>query len=588
MNKIEYQVWFNHTLTARRFRVKGAPPFVISAYESLNDEVVSLTRGIDEAIYLTQAGIGDDTPIFDVKLKDFPETPGSKFTRCPTNPDTIFEALGPVFLFGPAMIIFLVVINTVVAEKENRLKDAVEMVGLLPSVFWISHFLNYFVVCLIHAIIISALGKAFGFGFFVNTDYSVLFSIFFLLALASVSFGLFISSLTRNVKIGIGIAVFFVILGFIYCVMGGFVAYLWYQVSGGTDFRPGWPVLMFLPFFNYTKIIQDIFTITNRKVAFDKGDCYITNGDSFTYSMLNDYIRSDGSAFAPTDVTVVPVPGQSLGFLTMNVFFWFFLALYFDQIFPNENGYSLHPLYFLFPSFWGFEDPEFMKPKQTQSGLPASAAPLPNEDSAVTSERQLATDMSQGDYGLRIVGLNKRYDMGLNLIISWVYKIFGLDDYFLSEKPDVKCAINELSLVVNKGDLLALLGSNGAGKTSTMKILYGASTPTRGDAFVFGLSIRTHMNEIRKMLGVCPQFDLLFADLSAKEHVELFCGIKGVPQLEAQSVAEKRLKHMKLWDVRDQRAGSYSGGMKRRLSVVLSTLGDPKCVFLDEPTTGME
>lgn len=81
---------------------------------------------------------------------------------------------------------------------------------------------------------------------------------------------------------------------------------------------------------------------------------------------------------------------------------------------------------------------------------------------------------------------------------------------------------------------------------------------------------------------------MLYSDLTAKEHVELFCGIKGIPNAEAQAVMEKRLKHMQLWNVRFQRAGSYSGGMKRRLSVVLATLGDPQTVFLDEPTTGMD
>jgi ABC-type multidrug transport system ATPase subunit len=113
-----------------------------------------------------------------------------------------------------------------------------------------------------------------------------------------------------------------------------------------------------------------------------------------------------------------------------------------------------------------------------------------------------------------------------------------------------------------------------------MKIMYGMSPPTAGDAYVFGMSIRTQMSEIRKKLGVCPQFDILFPDMSAREHVELFSGIKGIPDDEMVKVMEERLKQMKLWKVRDQAAGQYSGGMKRRLSVILSTLGDPECVFL--------
>ncbi|KAI3658068.1 hypothetical protein MP638_006804, partial [Amoeboaphelidium occidentale] len=152
LNKIEYQVWHNYSNTQRVFGVKGAPPFVVTGVEPFNDEVVSLTRGLDEAIYMNEAGISNNDPIFDYSLKDFPETPGSAFTRCPSNPDQIFEALAPVFMLGPGLIIFLIVINSVVAEKENRMKDAMEMIGLLPSVFWTSHLVNYTLVALVNAL----------------------------------------------------------------------------------------------------------------------------------------------------------------------------------------------------------------------------------------------------------------------------------------------------------------------------------------------------------------------------------------------------------------------------------------------------
>jgi ABC-type multidrug transport system fused ATPase/permease subunit len=258
--------------------------------------------------------------------------------------------------------------------------------------------------------------------------------------------------------------------------------------------------MLIFPFFSYTKFVMDAFTYTSKKTTISRGDCLLTDGEPFNMSVLYSNIKGGGGS-GSSDVSAVPVPGQSLLLLLMNVVLWFFLTLYFDQIFPNENGYCLHPLYFLFPSYWGYKDPEWMTQKNTQKPLPAKSLPPPNEDSFVVNERKLATEGGSKDYGLRIVGLNKCYDMGFSLVISWLCRLFGLDDSFLSEKPDVKCAIHELSLTVNKGDLLALLGSNGAGKTSTMKILYGASTPTSGDAYIFGRNIRTDMNEIRKNLG---------------------------------------------------------------------------------------
>lgn len=121
-----------------------------------------------------------------------------------------------------------------------------------------------------------------------------------------------------------------------------------------------------------------------------------------------------------------------------------------------------------------------------------------------------------------------------------------------------------------------------------MKILYGISPATSGNAWIFGCSVRQNMSAIRNFLGVCQQFDVLFQDMTAIEHMELFCSLKGIPSAESTGAMEGRLKQVKLWNVRNALISTYSGGMKRRLSVILSTLGDPKCVFLDEPTTGMD
>lgn len=135
---------------------------------------------------------------------------------------------------------------------------------------------------------------------------------------------------------------------------------------------------------------------------------------------------------------------------------------------------------------------------------------------------------------------------------------------------------------------LALLGQNGAGKSTTMNILSGLTPASSGDANIYGYSISSQIHIIRKFMGICPQHDILFVDLTAREHIELYAGIKGIPRKDLPRLIESRLKAVRLWKVADQRAGTYSGGMKRRLSVAISTIGDPKVVFMDEPTTGMD
>ncbi|CAL9048517.1 unnamed protein product, partial [Musa banksii] len=133
--------------------------------------------------------------------------------------------------------------------------------------------------------------------------------------------------------------------------------------------------------------------------------------------------------------------------------------------------------------------------------------------------------------------------------------------------------------------LFCLLGPNGAGKTTLINCLTGITPVTGGDAFFYGYSVRSSvgMSKIRRMIGVCPQFDILWDELSALEHLHLFASIKGLPPSRIKSVAEKSLADVKLIAAARVRSGSYSGGMKRRLSVAIALIGDPKLVFLDEP-----
>lgn len=135
---------------------------------------------------------------------------------------------------------------------------------------------------------------------------------------------------------------------------------------------------------------------------------------------------------------------------------------------------------------------------------------------------------------------------------------------------------------------LALLGQNGAGKSTTMNILSGLTPSTSGDALLYGKSVAHDMDAIRADMGICPQHDILFNDLTAEEHIELYAGLKGVPDAEMRQLTEERLEAVRLWNVKNQRAGTYSGGMKRRLSMVISTIGEPRIIFMDEPTTGMD
>ena len=136
-----------------------------------------------------------------------------------------------------------------------------------------------------------------------------------------------------------------------------------------------------------------------------------------------------------------------------------------------------------------------------------------------------------------------------------------------------KVAVKNVCFTLEEGTLLALLGQNGAGKSTLMNILCGLNPPTHGDALIYGMDIYSRMNSINEIMGVCPQHDILYEDLTAFEHIELYAGLKGIPRENWPNLIEDRLKSVRLWEVRHARSGTYSGGMKRRLSLIISTIG---------------
>jgi len=135
---------------------------------------------------------------------------------------------------------------------------------------------------------------------------------------------------------------------------------------------------------------------------------------------------------------------------------------------------------------------------------------------------------------------------------------------------------------------LGFLGANGAGKTTTMSMLTGEHWPTGGSATIMGHSIMNQF-ECRKHIGYCPQFDAIFENLTAREHLNFYCSVKGMSDhKERQAAIASLIANMGLQKYADIPAGDYSGGNKRKLSTAIALVGDPPVVILDEPSSGMD
>ena len=148
-------------------------------------------------------------------------------------------------------------------------------------------------------------------------------------------------------------------------------------------------------------------------------------------------------------------------------------------------------------------------------------------------------------------------------------------------------AVNNLNYGIDEGQCFVLLGHNGAGKTTTVHMITGNSNITDGDVYIFGKSVKYQMDELRAVLGVCPQHDILWDQLTGQEHLELFARLKGVPEEKVQKEVRARLEDVLLESAANLESRGYSGGMLRRLSLAIALLGDPKLVLLDECTCGI-
>ena len=149
-------------------------------------------------------------------------------------------------------------------------------------------------------------------------------------------------------------------------------------------------------------------------------------------------------------------------------------------------------------------------------------------------------------------------------------------------------AVDDLSLQVHQGELLSLLGVNGAGKTTTIKMLSCLTTPTSGDAFLLGHSIVSDTAAVKSIIAVSPQETAVAPSLTVAENLELMCGVHGFSKEKRLAKTEELIQLLSLQSVLKRKAGKLSGGWQRRLSIAMALISEPKILFLDEPTLGLD
>ncbi|KAH7859151.1 hypothetical protein Vadar_032243 [Vaccinium darrowii] len=491
--------------------------------------------------------IGDPNFSWVVNLKEFAHPAVASFSAVAT--------VGPTFFLAIAMFGFVFQISSLITEKELKLRQAMTMMGLYDTAYWFSWLMWEGMITLISSLLTVLFGMMFQFDFFLHNSFGVVFLFFFLfqLNMIGVAFMLsaFISKSSSSTTVGFSIFIISFLTQII--TLFGFP----YSTNFSRTYRAIWSV--FPP-----NLLAEGLTLLSgaTETPQDPGISWSRRGKC-----------------APNDTECVITINDIYIWLISTFLVWFVLAIYFDNVIPNSSGVRKSVLYFLNPGYWtgkgGNKVAEGGICSCTRS-IPPPEDVTPDDEDVYEEENTMKQAASEGvvdaNIAVQIRGLVKTYPSKTKIGCC------------KCDKTSHYHALKGLWVNLAKDQLFCLLGPNGAGKTTAISCLTGITPVTAGDALIYGYSVRSSigMSNIRRIIGVCPQFDILWDALSGQEHLHLFASIKGLPPASIKSVVQKSLAEVRLIEAAKIRAGSYSGGMKRRLSVAIALIGDPKL------TTGMD
>ncbi|OXA38045.1 ATP-binding cassette sub-family A member 3 [Folsomia candida] len=311
-------------------------------------------------------------------------------------------------------------------------------------------------------------------------------------------------------------------------------------------------VIFFLSYFPYTFLQQRYDTLGKSTKVLTS--LLSNTGLSFGCQIISMW-EGAGAGVQWSNLPDPASPDDNWSFLDVNIILfvdgilYLLLALYVEGVWPGDYGLPM-PWYFPFTSWYWCGTPRgdetiAVTSVDTRQKYPQNFEKEPN-----------------GKAGVQIKGLTK---------------VFG-----------PKTAVNNLYLNMFDNQITALLGHNGAGKTTTMSMLTGLFPPTTGTAIVNGYDIRHDIQSVRDNLGLCPQHDVLFDEMTVSEHLRFFGILKGCDAQTLDKEVARMLKAVNLEAKADAQAMSLSGGMKRRLSVGIAFVGGSRVVLLDEPSSGLD
>ncbi|KAJ3000665.1 hypothetical protein HDV02_004350 [Globomyces sp. JEL0801] len=446
---------------------------------------------------------------------------------------------GILYPFGVSFLlpIFAIVL---VQEKENRIFMMMKMNGMTQFPYYISHYVTFLILYCFSALVFLISGRVGKLTLFTQTNQAFLALFFFIWGNNQISLAFFFSTFFNKSRLALVIVFLLVLCS----VIVSLVVSRLFAFTVVPVYYMLWP-----PFAFY------------RALSLMNVASYSANVPAYSFSSLQ----------PNSEITTILI------FLIIEIPVYLLIAYYFQMVLPSEFGVRKQwhfPITDTIKSIKRMQNRNSGKVNNSEYNL-ATAIQVDEketqfEDKDVKEERArvIADNFDSTDYPLVMKNMRK------------VYAGRG--------GAGPKLAVKDVTFAVEKGVTFGLLGPNGAGKTTLISILTGLYEASSGYATLSGYDIKANTLEVYKCIGICPQFDIQWEELTIGEHLYFYARLKGINAADEQRAVNAALKNVSLQAFEHRLTKGLSGGEKRRLSIAIALLGNPAVVFLDEPTTGLD
>ena len=440
--------------------------------------------------------------------------------------DTFLAFIGPFFILIAYMGHLCIYAYKMVLEKETKAKEGMKIMGLTDGIYFMSYFIQYTVIALFDAFV-----NAFIFlKVFKQVPFIVFFSIFFLFSMNVFALAFLFQSFIDKTKETLIVSILVYFTMFFLCLL---VA----DESSSYNLKVGLSIFPPVTIYNAITLLSKF---ESHFRPFHKDDIY----EKYTnYRIIMMIILLSG-----------------------DLFLYLFLGYYFQNVLPHDFGIR-KPWYFIFKKLFCIKKKKSEYNNQTEvinnTENDDIFGNLPVNENFQSEE--IYKDMTHPKDTFRIRNLVKQFGDG-------------------------KIAVNHVDLNFYKNEIFALLGHNGAGKTTMISMLTGLYEATSGEAIYDGINVLSpeNIDSFRRRVGICPQHDVLFMDLNIREHLKMFAIFKEVPPENVESEVNKSISDFQFEDVQNTIVKNLSAGQRRKLSIAISLIGGSEIIFLDEPSSGMD